>query len=73
MAKKPYRSELYPWIGKRGSAEGSSACGDNGMSLWLRKPDGGLAAGAVGPHQLPSLHITIPTWPLEGGEFMVRR
>lgn len=43
------------------------------MSLWFRKPDDGLAAGAVGPHQLPSLNITTPTWPLESGEFMVWR
>lgn len=47
--------------------------GNSSTSLWLRKPDDDLAAGAVGLHQLPSLNVTIPTWPIEGGEFMMWR
>lgn len=47
--------------------------GNSSTSLWFRKPDDDLAAGAVGLHQLPSLNIIIPTWPIEGGEFMMWR
>lgn len=56
-----------------GSVEGLGAGGNSGMSLWFRKPDDGLASGAVGPHQPPSLNITVPMCPLEGGEFMMWR
>lgn len=47
--------------------------GNSSTSFWFRKPDDDVAAGAVGLHQLPSLNITIPTRPMESGEFMMWR